>query len=33
MEKEGKGRRHLPAEKKYEIVKEVIMGKVPVSEA
>jgi transposase-like protein len=32
MEKEGKGRRHLSAEKKYEIVKEVIMGKAPVSD-
>ena len=33
MEKEVMNRRHLPAEKKYEIVKEVIMGKVPASEA
>lgn len=33
MENNGKGsRRHLSSEKKFEIVKEVIMGKLPVSE-
>lgn len=29
---ENGGRRHLPPERKFEIVKEVIMGKAPVSE-
>ncbi|GFP32796.1 hypothetical protein HKBW3S42_01104 [Candidatus Hakubella thermalkaliphila] len=33
MENNGKGsRKHLSSEKKFEIVKEVIMGKIPVSE-
>jgi len=32
MMQENGGRRHLPPERKFEMVKEVTMGKVPVSE-